>query len=74
MRLGLGFTAVAQQAPWLAGLVRIPCLLKTKDRHSATGITARKKGQCGFEPTLAFLLKKYSSHVKVSQLALIGHI
>ena len=31
------------------------CYLHSKDRHSATGLMARNKGQRGCEPTLAFL-------------------
>ena len=31
------------------------CCLHSKDRHSATGLMARNKGQRGCEPTLAFL-------------------
>ena len=58
MGVGRGFTAVARQVPRLAGLVRLPCQLNRKDRHSATGLMARNKGQRGFDSTLAFRIAK----------------
>ena len=58
MQLGCGDTAARQWASRLAGLVRLPCQLNRKDRHSATGLMARSKGQRGFDSTLAFRIAK----------------
>ena len=38
----------------------ISCLLASIDRHSATGLMAREKGQRGDETTLAFCVAKIS--------------
>ena len=36
----------------------LPCLAADSDRHSATGLMARSKGQRGFDSTLAFRIAK----------------
>ena len=48
---------VEGHAAWLRSYRRSDvdsCCLHSKDRHSATGLMARNKGQRGCEPTLAF--------------------
>ena len=57
--------ATGAMARWFSVALR---QLNRKGRHSATGLMARKKGQHGFEPALAFLFEKYSNHVEASQL------
>ena len=73
MGVGRGFTAVARQVPRLTGLVWLRVSWDRKDRHSATGLMARIKGQRMFFHTLAFCVAKKTNYIEAFQAALLAY-
>ena len=74
MGVGRGFTAVARQVPRLTGLVWLRVSWDRKDRHSATGLMARNKGQRGFVFMLAFFVAEIFKMLRSIQAALLDRI